>query len=151
MAWLSYLHWEYLWGAPMTWFMDRQKSQVFKFLKSPAVLSSISLRTTFDIIHGLAKISSLKFLKCLAILSSLGIYLRTIFEITHGLAKISSLKFLKSPTVLPSLDHQVLSSYVNGISKGWLHLILAWLVKISSLKFLNTHLDKDRLWFTLQY
>ena len=59
----------------------------------------IFLMATYDITHGLAKISNLKFLKSPAALSPLEIYLRATYDMSHGLAKISNLKFLKSPAI----------------------------------------------------
>ena len=56
----------------------------------------ISLRTTYDIRHGIAKILSLKFFRSPAVPSLLGISLKTAYDVTHELSKISSLEFLKS-------------------------------------------------------
>ena len=94
----------YLWGPPMVCHMDLQKS-FFLILKEPgpSCLYWRYLRATYDITHGLAKNSNLKFLKSPAVLSSLKISLRATHGISHGLAKISNLKFLKSSAALSSL------------------------------------------------
>ena len=69
-----------------------------------AFLSSygISLRTNYDIRHGIAKILSLKFFRSPAVPSLFGISLKTAYDVAYGLAKISNLNFLKGPEVLSS-------------------------------------------------
>ena len=99
------------------------------------------------------KISSLKFLKSLAFLSSFGISLRTTYVTTLGLAKISSLKFFKRPALclhwtiyeithglenISSLKFFKTSRVVfNGVSLRTTCDITHGLAKISSLKFLK--------------
>ena len=134
-----------------TWTCENIKSLV---LKEPLLYPwHISLRTTYDTIHGLVKISSLKFLKSLSghhwsHQQGLPRTHASTYTLTNIYAKISSLKFFKGPSHIHQRYYIWETPMIQQCSKTQTSKSTCicleneknvyGLVKISSLKFLKS-------------